>query len=151
MKQRLHFHICCSIWFCIYSAGIIYCKNKKDNLNIRYQICFNKKHWHCNVQWKIAHQVAVACCGLNSQNEMKWQNCLVTILTFLQGVELSSAGSRAGEWGELGSGSDKFNDDLRFTTALAWFSCVTQIRIEKIFWFIPSCIATNGNVFSWKK
>ncbi len=56
--------------------------------------------------------------------KMKWQNCLVTILTFLQGVELSSAGSRAGEWGELGSGSDKFNDDLRFTTALAWFSCV---------------------------
>ena len=43
----------------------------------------------------------------------------MTSLTFLQGVELSSAGHQAGEWGERGSGSDKFNDDLRFTTALA--------------------------------
>ena len=31
---------------------------------------------------------------------------------------------RAREEGGGGSGGDKFNDDLRFTTALAWFSCV---------------------------
>ena len=29
---------------------------------------------------------------------------------------------------EVGSGSDKFNDDPRFTTTLAWFSCVNCVN-----------------------
>ena len=38
--------------------------------------------------------------------------------------KMSSQSCGGGTEGRVGSGSDKFNDDPRFTTALAWFSCV---------------------------
>ena len=95
-----------SFWLCRSLSKIVAASG--SNLKLIQINTFVIKYWLAGV---LARNFWLLSCDVVKKNCCKVKRV----------VNWSSEGGRRGE---LGSGNDKFNDDLRFTTALAWFSCV---------------------------